>query len=98
MRTNVWSAFHTRSIAGILSATNSTRYSATLAPITHQLVRTSSDGGSAIAPARASRESVASVAYTFRPAAKLVATTSAASCLGEKGMPREYITDERRRP
>src|SRR5262249_44669119 len=79
IRMKVWRAFHTRSNAGTLSAKNSTAKSATLAPITHQLVNRCSVGGSSTSPPCASRPSVASVAYTLRPAAKLVATSSPTS-------------------
>src|SRR5216684_5986541 len=76
-RMKVCSAFQIRSKAGILSAKNSIANSAPLAPITHHLASTSNAGGSANTPKCASSPSVATVAYKFRPAAKLVATTAA---------------------
>ena len=73
----VCSAFQIRSKAGILSAKNSTANSVPLAPITHQLVSAYSPGGNASIPQCPSNPSVATVAYKFSPAAKLVATTAA---------------------
>src|SRR5690242_1950051 len=76
-RMKVCSAFQIKSKAGILSAKNSTANSAPLAPITHQLASTSKPGGNAKIRACASSPRVATVAYRFSPAAKLVATTAA---------------------
>ena len=49
--------------------------------ITYQLESKCKAGGSGITPARARRPSVATVAYTFSPAAKLVAVRTAKSSL-----------------
>src|ERR1700736_4544335 len=73
-----------RSMAGILSTTNSITKSARLASMTHQLVSRSSEGGRSIVCRRASNPRVATVAYTFRPAAKHDATTSAATRFVER--------------
>ena len=81
-RTNVWKAFHSRSNTGILSAKNSIKKSdATQHPITYQLESRCRDGGRGIHPACARRPSVATVAYTFSPAAKLIAVRAAKSSL-----------------
>src|SRR5882724_954771 len=76
-RMKVCSAFQIRSKAGILSAKNSIPKSVPLAPITHQLASTSNPGGNASTPTCDSTPRVATVAYRFSPAAKLVATTVA---------------------
>ena len=79
-RMKVCNAFQTRSKAGTLSAKNSTVKSARLAPMTHQLASRCKGEGSIKRFACASSPSVATVAYTFSPAAKLTATSSATSC------------------
>ena len=81
-RINVCSAFQTTSKAGILSAKNSTVNSASAAAITHQFVSKCSDAGSASHRVCPSSPNVATVAYTFSPAAKLTATSKATISFG----------------
>src|SRR5438309_2247023 len=76
-RIKVCRVFQTRSKAGILSAKNSTANNAALTPITYQLESISRAGGNESTPRRAKSPSVATVAYRFNPAAKLVATSAA---------------------
>src|SRR5579872_6499169 len=78
MRINVCRAFHMRSKAGILSAKNSSPNSASETPMIHHDCKTSRLEGREMTPKRPSSPSVATVAYTLSPAAKLVAASMAA--------------------
>src|SRR5580692_12677958 len=77
----VCSAFQSKSKTGNLSAKNSIRKRTIEHAITYQLESKCSAGGSGITPACARRPSVATVAYTFSPAAKLIAVRAAKSSL-----------------
>src|SRR5438270_6066705 len=78
-RINVCSAFQIRSKAGILSAKNSIPKRAAHAAITGQLPRRCKAGGRGKCPKRASSPKTPTVAYRFRPAAKLTAASMANS-------------------
>src|SRR5208282_3987759 len=72
--TKVCRAFQSKSKAGILSAKNSMAKRTPEAAITHQLESRWRPDGKSTRPPRQSSPRVATVAYTFRPAAKLTAT------------------------
>src|ERR1700694_1618705 len=91
MRIKVCSAFQTRSKAGILSAKNSMAKSAPLAAITYQLATRCKAGGKDSTPKWASSPRVATVAYTFSPAAKLTATSRATSSSPVNFIPSGYL-------